>query len=309
MVRFHFIISLFWGLILLSACQNESHVIQNQAFIDSLFIKKGWQDKNSNIYYSGLRGNVKAVSLSIEGDGAYFPFDNVTFDVSGSISQLEYTDWGGEIVYPYQISIKENNKIIEVDGQSFFAQFDMINNKKKAVIDIQDQESGETKYTLDYDNEDNLVKITENNELWYNYETRDRRKETKVYDIEVKQKDVFGNWVSIFLSSTKGKIYVKRNISYYETPRLIETSSSKKVFCSMSKDNEGFFLQYYDCELESWKKLIPPEYDSDLYGYKDFHIIGNHLYLIFYQYQYQCPAILYTLLQIQVDKLLIEKLL
>lgn len=265
--------------------------IQSQAFVDSAFASFGNNpDKEWAIFFQELHGNVKTVTY---GYCILSPYKmQIDFNAFGEITDItcrepkdnsdvevkrapeSYCDPGTIKYWMGWISLQFSPSVKDKDPQ--------INTLGDLCEDL---------YKLRYDSDYKLTKIDAHYEYYVDFESENKEIEDLTFKVKFNEIDAHGNWTSMSLIS-KDSTYnevINRELTYYdfERPTLIKTKSKNKVFCYFPGEFGGNGILYFDIDSKNWSPLLPPDYqdyntDFMFFTYKDYRVVGDHLYLIFY---------------------------
>lgn len=281
-------------LVLISACKPQNtgtvhatHTVDtiqtnpDQLLIDSILKLDNIHYYNSALYDSNLKGKIKSISIQRDKNGLYFPFDYIEYNEDGSINTLKSGDESlGNL--SVKVDNEDNRIVIDYDEDICWSSitFDF-KEKNRHLIDY-DAEGFRLKYYFNYTPNGELKEIIhEETQIHYEAEGTPINKTKEVYNVKIKDTDSKGNWTSIILSNKRNTINLNRHIEYYnenvETPILINFKSDKYIYFAIAN-----YLRYYDRSRGIIYKIIPPEYeDNEVFGFKDYKVFGENLYLIF----------------------------
>lgn len=283
-----------YGLILVSlvfnACSNvlksseittditTNDSIKRQQLIDSLLSTVAWKNPQAHISYFLLNGHIGSIEYTTDSDVFIPPFETVFFDEEGMLVSVLNSY---QIPYNCIIEDDKQSKILRVgvEDVGLAMEFNMVREDQKSIFEEYD-ETGSIKYTFNGNSNKLEVLCT----YYPDMSSDECEKSSETYNVEVGSRDSHNNWTSLTLHRKDDSITITRKIKYIEDPSCIkfyESKSGDKVLFKFASEDNNFFLKIYDCSSGLWNSVIPPGYDSNCCGYKDFRLIDNELYLIF----------------------------
>lgn len=270
-------------LVVLCSCTNNPQVTQkisqSQDYLDSLFKAEGWGIVNSDREYWNVKGDVRKISYEKIGEGFYFPIKSVEFDIQGEVQKIEYINEYGDTI-PVFLFQRKGDKCINFDTEDLYAEF-TINEKGKKLTTFLANQFGGITYNFEYSKERFPVLINTLDEYLYDPENEIMKRIQRKYTTNNVEIDGNENWSAIYIHSNENQdLKIKRYISYFPNPTIIPTNCSSRIFCYTQNEYSTLYIRYYDVSTKKWNKLVPPEYEIEGYGYKDYKIIGDHLYVM-----------------------------
>lgn len=268
--------------------ENQSDTIcvnQEQLFLDSIFANGKIHYANSALYHTRLNGHVKSISIPSDENSLYFRFDFIEFNEDGTLSTINSND---ESLNIQEIGVENilGEIIVDFDEDICLSTLTFDFKRKDTDIYNYNAEGFDLTYTFVYSPNGELreiVKVVK--EAHYETEGMKPTEATEVFDVRIVRSDDKGNWLTLSLNSPKSNHTINRYIEYYEdvkeTPKLIEAISPNKIFFSLTNEYDNYFLRYYDKTTGIIHKIIPPDYENfEVFGYKDYKLVDNNLYVI-----------------------------
>lgn len=259
----------------------ENGSMLKQQFIDSLLSTVEWENHQSHIEYLGLNGHISKIDYSIKGDGFYLPFETINFDEDGRLISV----FSGDYVYNCILEDNREEKILRlgVDGVGLGMEFNMVRKDHKSIFEGYD-EMGSAQYTFSRDSNNEISNLVILYKFYPDIASDECEESRQTFKVKVNSSDGKGNWISLTFSSKDNSTTINRNITYIEAPTCIKYFESKfgdKVLCKFPSQYDTFYLRLYDCTTKKWRTLLPPPYEREMFGYNDFRLIDNRLYLIY----------------------------
>lgn len=258
------------------------NVVAEEVSDDELILKRiAYYTDSCGINNCGLNGNIRTMTIvKNEESDFYFPFNNFSFFIDGNFATMDYEDWGGETV-SFRAIEQDADKYIYIGGQLFIARFDLFRNPHKRIVNIKDQEGGETKYTFNYDDNKTLTNITVYNSWWYDFETKERREETKSYDVTICSTDHFGNWKDIILNNGGKRSNIHRDFSYFGYPQIVYKSDTHLLYSLIDEDGDICSMRNFDLQNNASHNLMPPENERYPMPIIDYRVVNDNVYIIY----------------------------
>lgn len=261
--------------------KQQKDSILRQQYVDSLLETVKWNNTKSHVGYLGFNGHVSKVEYSIDGDGFYLPFETINFDADGSLISVFQRD------YAYNCILEDNpqKKILRlgVDGAGLGMEFNMIRKDNKSIFEGYD-EMGSAQFTF-HRNADNIISNLSIHYKFYPDMTSDECEEDIVsFKVKLNSCDSLNNWTSITCYSNGERTKINRKFTFIDDPSLIkviENNSAYRILCKYPTDYDNFYLRMFDSTTNSWQKLVPPPYKEEIFGFSDYRLLNDHLYLIF----------------------------
>lgn len=263
-------------------------VNKEQLLLDSIFACGKIHYANSALYHTRLNGHVKSISFPSDENSLYFRFDFIEFREDGTLSTIKSND---ESLNIQEIEIDDilGEIVVDIDEDICLSTLIFDFKRKDTNTYNYNAEGFDLTYTIEYSPDGDpkkIVKVEKEANYHVDGDGMSPTEYTEIFDVKVVKKDNKGNWLTLSLSSPKSNQVINRNIQYYEDvneiPKLIETISQDKIFFSLTNEYDNYFLRYYDKTTGIIHKFIPQDYeDFEVFGYKDYKIVDNNLYLIF----------------------------
>ena len=268
-----------------------SDEIQSQDFVDSVFKTFGDNpDKDWSIFLKELKGNVESV---VYNECIFFPYQTeFLFDIFGNIVHTRCYDKDERY-----INVKRDYEGVDPHEIRYYFNtiggLEFSNSLKCRIPEISLYDYlGRNNFTIHYNTTGDLYKIDETCVSTDEYEGIEYDTIYTSYNVVINKIDEHGNWTSMTLKSqdkSQEEQTITRQITYYSNlennpPQLIKTTSKNTVYCYYPAQYEGYNLFYFDTVYNSWRQLLPPDYkelEGVMLTYKDFRVVGEHLYLIF----------------------------
>lgn len=251
----------------------------NRQTIDSLLSSLKWKNLNSHISYLGLNGHVKTVNYSIVGDGFYLPFETINFDEDGSL----FSVFSGDHAYNKIIFDDPKDKIIRlgVEGAGLGMEFNMVRKDNKFIFTGYD-EMGSAKFTFYYNSNNVISDLSIQYMFQPDMASNECEESEKSFKVKINSCDSLNNWTSLSFYSDGETTTVDRIIKYIDDPSVIALfDSNETILCKFPTEYNSSRLRLYNNITKQWHRLIPPPYSWDTFGYHDYRLIGDNLYLIY----------------------------
>ena len=275
-----------------SNLQEQTDTITRQAILDSIIDLNRKSDANILSTNNLLKGNVQAIRIDAPNghDIFSFPVKYMEFDKEGNLfhwRQVFGSASSNDIKsdnHRNSVTIANISDMNTFEHEKHFAQFHVENNQ--IIFEFEDSfgdEPSKYRYDFIYDKNGKLYKVKFHSAMIDDYEGLNELIENdNEYIVSINKEDEFGNWTSITLKSSEETTTYNRELFYYtETkPVLLEIELKDKIFFYTPTESKNFFIRYYDNQLKKVFPLLPTEYETEMYGYVDYKIVGNNIYLI-----------------------------
>jgi len=186
------------------------YVNSDKAIIDSLFPTRNLHYKNLILRNSGIKGNVKSISLTYDWNGLYFPFDYVEFNEDGTIRNFERDN---EPLERQRVKVDNNNNVITVEFGDTICGPIMTFDIDKRTFEY-DSDEYSIKYIFEYSPNGKLARIVKE-EVYRNYDLFKWVTTKEVFKVTITSRDSKGNWTSIALKSRRSILKLTRDIQYF----------------------------------------------------------------------------------------------
>lgn len=260
--------------------QHRTDSIAFQQMADSVLESIKWNNPNSHIKYLRLNGHVTSIEYSICGDAVSLPFKTINFDDNGNIIGA----FSEDLIWR-SFSDDPKDKIVRlgVEGSGLSMEFNYFSENNKSIFSSGD-EAGELKYIFSRDSLNEITECCIQSKFYPDMTSDECEQDVQIFKVKINTYDSYKNWTSMSLYSNGNKTTVSREIKYIEEPSLlkfINSDTTKRILCKFPTGLSSFHLRSYDCKSHRWNTLLPPDYEEEMFGYKDFRLIGDNLYLIY----------------------------